>query len=368
MSNIDLTIRAGAVSDPEPRAAGAARSYRPVMVFSPEDSALEGVSSKRSMISVSGGRLTLLNVAVELDLPLFPFSDGGWALFQLRRCDVSLTKCVLTVSDQGAGFEEQAGFFSVKDSSGGMVMMSENMPPRKLEPARIVLTDCAARGEADFLQTADSQPTTLTWNNGLLTCTGYLLRTTGGQPASMGARLEITLDHVTANVSRSGLCLIKRREDFPHLLFTDLKCRNSILRGSPDTPLVEHVGLENTDSISNLFAWSGTRNHYEGFQTFWRINELYAQQEPLTLNFREWNSKWESQENQSGPPRAAGWKTPLDRNLAAHAQTPGNFALSESSPARGAAGDQGDIGMRTADLPTAPPEFLAPAPPLASPQ
>jgi hypothetical protein len=201
-------------------------------------------------------------------------------------------------------------------------------------------------------------PLALVWQNGLFSSSERLFTASGSAtaPRHETDRFVLQFDHITAQVRR-GLCLISQRDDAPFQLPCELKCRNCILVGPGDAPLIEQVGPESPAVLQRRLAWTGTRNIYDGFQTFWRLDDMTLLESPEELQFERWQSHWTDRENlpQVGP---AGFATRLDTQRPAHAHAPGDFMLDARSVARGNASDTGDIGFHAHDLPSPEPPPL----------
>ncbi|MBI1902642.1 MAG: protein kinase [Planctomycetia bacterium] len=336
VSNLNLTIRG-------------AEGYRPIVSFRPTEF---GVEFPRSMLVVSGGQIKLVNMELELDLPATPI-DGGWSLVELRKSEVTVSRCVLsalnTLDQRSAYHRNKVSFFLSKaDARAAMAMMPETMPEEAI--AKISLADTIARGQATLLDADSLQTVQFSWDNGLLSTTEYLLRASGSAVASRGSKHTLRLDHVTANVRR-GMCLLTVSPDAAHVLPADVQCSNCLLIGSPDAPLIEQIAMGSEESPSRLF-WSGSRNVYEGFRTFWKSNDLAATHPPQEMNFESWRAFWQERENLSslGP---AGWKQlPAEPGTSVQSHSAEDFQLRDDSPAHGAASDGEDIGLLPGSLPS----------------
>ena len=169
ISNLRLTIRAG-------------EGRQPVVVFRPTDA--DPVKYPRSMFTLAGGQLTLTGVAAELHVPRGVPADN-WSLLETWGGEmVRLERCSLTVlntSDQGSTYHQDVAFFRARSAPDADAAIGGVAAATPL--ATIELTDCIARGEADFLHVEDLQPVHLTWDNGLLLTTERLLAAEGGQAA-----------------------------------------------------------------------------------------------------------------------------------------------------------------------------------------
>jgi hypothetical protein len=217
--------------------------FRPVVLFRPTKPAGGGFAT--SMITVAGGRLNLMNVGLELDIPRDATAESR-SLVETRLADeVRLERCWLTIhnaADKGQAYFQGVAFFNIKAPPGANSMMRDPSAP-PVQPDSIELQDCVARGQAVFVRTSDVQPFSLVWENGLLATTEQLLLAGGGSMSPPhGARMQIDLRHVTA-LARGGLYKIVGTLDAPYLLDAKVKCIDSILIGGPDSAVIEQAGI-----------------------------------------------------------------------------------------------------------------------------
>jgi hypothetical protein len=341
MSNMRVTVRAGV-------------GYRPVIVFRPGET--DPVKYPRSMFTLTSGRLTLVNLAVELEVPRQVAADS-WSLFETRGGPtVRLERCTLSIrnaSDQLATYHPDVAFFRATTAreSEGVVDSPAATPLATLE-----LVDCIARGEAVFLRVEDLQPVVLSWDNGLLVTTEQLLSATGGQPPSKpDEMLRLELRHVTAAV-RGGLCRLLNGPADPHQLTIQFVCNNCIFLGTLGVPLIEQEGIASTESFRQHFVWNGDGNYYEDVDVFWTIHKSDPERQPESSNFDAWKTHWgPSRENQPSTDPLT-WHAAPSLNRALHTHTPADYTLND--PAAEDAGG-GVVGVQTArlpQLPTWPPE------------
>jgi serine/threonine-protein kinase len=344
LNNLKLTIRAAA-------------GYRPVLVFQPKEPSVQD----RAMFTVIGGSLSLLGVALELDVPRYL---GDWSLFETQRPDLlDLRRCWLTIRNAAAdrsSFQTNVAFFEIKAPPGAGAMTMETTPAAEPLPLRLKLTDCVARGEAVFLRAAESQPVALDWRNGLLATSERLLVHDGGETAPRG-RIAVYLDHVTA-FTRNGLGLI-RNIDAPHLMGADFECENTILVAAADSPapLVEQTGVSTVGDFEDLLTWNGRHCYYSGYQTFWSISN--QQSEPVKRTLAQWQEHWNEDVASSPFWSQVVWRRLPDASRPVHTHTVTDYLLDENapnnSPVRGAI-DTYDAGAILSLLPPEPVESGAP--------
>ena len=145
LANQRMTIRAG-------------EGYRPMVVFRPTEP--DPVKCPRSMLTATGGRLTLINVALQLQVPREVPADN-WSLVETHGDQsVRLEKCTLSIqnaSEQLGAYHQDVAFFRVKSAPGADAAVV-NASPTPTPAATIELVDCIARGEAVLLRARTCSP------------------------------------------------------------------------------------------------------------------------------------------------------------------------------------------------------------------
>jgi len=311
LANVEFTIRAG-------------EGFQPVIGFRPSE--IDPVGFPRSMFNLIGSRLTLINVAIELDMPRDAPSDR-WSLFEIGQGEkVTLQNCRLTIrnaADQRAAYHQEVSFFRLKAAPGTIAGLQNTTS----EPARSVaveLAGCVVRGEAVFLHTEDLQPVDLVWRNGFLITTEQLVVADGGERAPRpDETLGISLDHVTAVADR-GLLRLEHSEFAPHQLPAHLDCTKCVFLLGPEASLVEQVGVTDMEQAAERIRWQGDDNVYRGFTRFWTTGHLDPGIASVSKTFDDWQADWTSTGEQSprlkttereklpGPDRPAHTLTPAD--------------------------------------------------------
>lgn len=356
LSNLNVTIRA-------------AEGYRPILVFEPRQDEIDPGRYPRSMFTVTAGGLTLLDVALELRLPRGVPADD-WSLMETRGSQtVRLERCWLSIdnaSDQLAAYHPGVAFFRTMCAPGADLVITDDIGPT-LPPATIDLLDSVACGEAVFLCATDSQPIHLVWENGLLATSERLLSSFGGQLAPRpGEMLQIDLRHVTAN-ARRGLFRMADSELHPHPMSLQVRCSDSILAAGPGAALIDQVGVGTLEEFHGRFEWNGNRNFFEGFEIFW--NFAARDQQPLgeAMDFEDWKSHWEPDEQNLPSSSQVRWKAFPPATRAFHTHSWADYALAESTPEEpnppvGAAPHGRDAGLQAARLPPPPESALVERP------
>lgn len=342
VTNLRVTIRGG-------------EGYEPIIVFRPTDA--DPIKFPRSMITLATGQLTLSNVAVELDVPRGVPADN-WSLFETWGGEmIRLERCVLTIrnaSDQQSAYHQDVAFFRARSAPDADATVNDM--PSATPLATLDLTDCIARGEADFLRVEGLQPVHLTWDNGLLLTTEHLLTAGGSQAApKLDEMLRIELRHVTAAM-RGGFCHLTSTSSNPHQLPVHFVSTNGITIGVPGVPLVEQEGQGNMESFRQRFLWNGDRNFYQETDIFWTIRGPDIETPPEVMGFEAWKTYWgPSRETQASVDKLI-WKKHPEANRPLHSQGPGDYTLEDPTFDDASAGAPGCWNSR---LPPLPPETAA---------
>jgi serine/threonine-protein kinase len=343
LPNAKLVIRAG-------------QGFQPVVVFRPNDP--DPVKYPRTLFSLTGSELALVNVAVELDIPRDVPADR-WTLLELGRAEsLRLEKCSLTIRN---AYHQEVAFFRVKAPAGADVLPEEAASPSQ-QAARITLTDCIVRGEAVVVRAEALQPVHFAWTNGLLLTTEQLLWAAGGDTMpGPGQDIQVQLKHLTATVE-AGLCRLDSRRFAKYQLPTQVDCSDSILMASVDSPLVEQIGEKSPEGSRPLFAWNGDRNLYQGFIVFWKVDDLDPSTPSEPMEFEAWQSRWFPDHEIHSRWGRVDFRQLPEATAPLDARTPLDYMLSDSVEnwARSAASDGTDVGFSADRLPPLPPPLGKP--------
>ena len=351
LGNLRLTIRGG-------------EGFAPQVVFRPSPDDLDPSKYPRSMLTVTGGELSLVNVDVQLEVPR-SVEVESWSLIETRGAKlVRLERCSLTVrnaADDGSAYHAGVAFFNVKAPPGSQSIMIEEFGIRQ-RPVTIRLEHCVVRGEATFLLSSQSQPITFFWDNGLLVISDRFLTMHGGNRSSpvrglqIGRAVQMELRHLTA-VVLGGLLSTTTTPDAPYQMHVEIQCSDSIIVADGRAALVEQRGVRTAGEFMELLTWNGAHNFYEGFRDFLTIRDASGD-ELERLDFRGWQDHWTVRpDDHEDRPRqnTVVWNRPgsLDRPL--HDHTVDDYTLGDrltDQPARGGASDGRDAGLRAELLPT----------------
>jgi serine/threonine-protein kinase len=346
LSNRRFTIRAG-------------EGFQPVVVFRPDES--DPLRYPRSMFGINGGKLSLVNVAIELLVP--PPGEVPamyWDVIEAERCEsLELHRCSLTVRN-AVGMVAQhpeVAFFHVRAALGFDSMMAgdEAMPDEMVD---IDLENCIIRGEAVLLRVDDVEGVALTWDNGFLATTERLVTVVGGVAAPRSDHhVRVVLRHITANLG-AGLCQMVDSPDKPFLPLLDVQCSDSILTGSPAASLIDQQGIDEPAAFRNYVTWNADRNFYNGFDAaaLWRIEDPTDDRGVQRFGRTDWDAYWGELHEVLPEWNDVQWRhTPVVKP--ASDRTPDDDLLAEAAAdnmARSAASDGRDAGMIADALPPLP--------------
>jgi serine/threonine protein kinase len=349
LNNLKITLRA-------------AEGFRPVISFLPAE--IDPVKYSRSMITVAGGQLNLVNVALELDVPnLYEVPADYWSLIETQRTELlSLEKCSMTIrnsTDARNASHTNVAFLSVRAAPGRDAMMIMNEDAPQQEPVTIRLQHCVARGEANFLRSDELQPLSLEWDNGLLTTTERVFTSQGVQAAPRHpGKVQISLRHVTAAV-RGGMARLACGMDAPYLLDTTFHCTDSIFLGSSQSAWIEQQGGDAASDVQNKLDWNGDRNFYEGVNAnaFWKIHSSGGSEPPQLLPLADRRSRWGQQQEILPTWNQVEWKQLPSPDRPVHLLVVDDYALNDRSATNAAlhgASDGEDVGLETRFMPVLP--------------
>ncbi|MBL8829524.1 MAG: protein kinase [Planctomycetaceae bacterium] len=345
LKNRRLTIRAG-------------DNFEPIVAFRPSDA--DPLRYARSMLNVLGGRVTLSQIALQLDVPSprdVPADD--WSLIAAQRADLlELKSCTLTVRNHLRGGQAQhpdVSMIHVRAVTGAEAMMSEESSG-DASPT-ISLEHCIARGEATFLKVSDLQAIDFNWNNGLLATSENLVTVLGGQVMPrQDSRLRLSLRHLTASLGQ-GLCRFQHTIQTPYVLETAIDCRDSILRATEPGMLIDQQRVDPADVFQKQLTWSAERNFYLGFDrtVFWRVTDVTNSTQVRQFTYEQWCDHWGAQGELLPQTDQVKWRGLPAVDRPPHELQPADFALADANmaqPARGGASDGSDIGMLVHLLPS----------------
>jgi len=268
-----ITIRAG-------------KKYHPLVEFVPMDVPAEGPQTR--MIRISSGAIDLVGIDLMMTVDE-SLSPEHWTLFAMQRPDyVRLQGVTITIDNPRQHptnvFEFQPSLTSsMPDMGAGLTR-----PPLEVD-----LTGSLVRGGGDLFVVKSLEPARLSLKDSVIALQGSLLRSGGvmGTTPPEGGAIELRIDHVTAaladNLVQFDGGYLPRK-----LLPLQVSMSNSIVESISGQPLVSIVGEGPSPSMRSLLSWSGQKNFYNGFETFWSIASTDPSSKSELLDFGAWQKHW----------------------------------------------------------------------------
>ena len=345
IANTKLTIRA-------------ADGFAPVISFAPVDAAL--AKSSPAMLTVNGGSLSLINVAVEFAVPR-DIGIAGWTLIEVRRPElVRFERTSLTIqnaADGGRAFQPNVVFIAIASNDGSAnVGASAKTATAARAPVVIELQNCIARGEATFLRVAGGESARILWDNGLLATSERLLVAESSSTSPIRSRVELDVRHLTA-VVRGGLAWLDFRTNGMDGMLADLRLAGSIVHVGDAAAMIVQLDPATSLDLEGTLSWSGDRNFYEGVETFWKRTPATEPDSGQQLALANWQSYWGKSRETLPYLNAVVWQKAPPVDLPICRQVPADYALSTTSainPARDSASDGLDAGCLSYLLPALP--------------
>ncbi|MGE0608346.1 MAG: protein kinase [Pirellulales bacterium] len=337
LDNLRVTVRA-------------ADQFKPVITFRPNE--VDPLKYARSMLLVSGGQLTLINVALELEVPR-QIPANRWALMELQRAElVRLERCSLTIrnaSSNRQAIHSDVSFVDVTAPAGdGMMMDDDAQVPMPPAIVGLQMQNCVVRGEASLLRSRDQQPISLQWDNGLLATTEALYYSQARpMPARQPGLVRIELRHITA-YALGGLCRTAASDSARFLLPIEFDCSNSIIMVDPNASLIQQIGVDTSLDYRRLFTWHGNRNLYDQFTVFWKTVPLNAQEPSADWTAARWQAFWTDSRESAPSWGPVVWKQTPAANRPLNSLTPADYLLDlkvGGNPARASGSDGRDLGL-----------------------
>lgn len=340
LDNKQLTIRGG-------------EGYSPVVSFEPAREG--GRRARQAMLQVSGGRLTLINVHVELNIPEAR-EVNQYALIEAVRSErIELRSCTLTIRDGRDDlreYDDRPSMLRVSTVSHQGLLTESRWD--SLDDVTIELEDCIVRGNANFLTGNALGHVVLNWQNGLLAVDQRFVQMQATEDSGPNrGRLQVNLSHVTAN-ARRGLCYMSGGDDARYFPVLKLDCVDSILVTS-GAPLIEQRGWHRKSELQNVIRWSGHNNFYAGFDVFWLIDAEYG---ALTKQFswNQWRQEWPRGTDRSH--HGVSWERDVSAtdSILRHRVFDYQLQSGDNAAIGGAADGMSNVGLQAVSLPKIPDE------------
>ncbi|MCA9269911.1 MAG: hypothetical protein KDA41_15630, partial [Planctomycetales bacterium] len=233
---------------------------------------LDKSDSARGMLELDHGKLTLDNLQLEMtvdedaetgDVAMLRLAAGGVEHLELSNCVLSVRRRMT------GGAANPLAFIDVAPPPITSVDGPADPMPAVLP---INVENCIARGEATLVRMRQSFPCDLVWRNGLCVTSERLLLAEGTATPSGDASegtLRLALEHVTVYAGQ-GLCLLRDSEQRPQQPPLELECSECIIVAAGADSLVKHDGVGEPSKYGQALFIKGSRNFYDGVDTFWR--------------------------------------------------------------------------------------------------
>jgi len=271
----------------------AGRGYRPIVEMVPVEVA--GYGPETRMITISSGSLDLVDVNLLLSVRDH-ISTDHWVLFSVQRPDhVRLQGTTITIQNpqrRSAVIAEilPAPARNVMD----MEMADSSQPRASLE---FEISNSLLRGSCNLFDVKSAEGARFSLKQSLVALEGTLLRTEGTMEVPFeAAQNELRLDHVTA-VLNQGLIRMEGgdlpRRLIPVLVSVTNNIFTTTVRAAEATePFIAITGSASAAELQKRLLWSGQKNFYDGFQTFWSTTSLDGIEGTESMDFSEWRSHW----------------------------------------------------------------------------
>jgi hypothetical protein len=359
LNNLKVTVRSGT-------------GFRPIVRFQPGNVIIP--NAPHAMVTVVGGRLDLIGVDVEFDVPSPQDVPADlWSLFELQQAEhLGLDRATVTVRNataEGRSYHPDVAVFQMRSPPGmAAAMMNDDTAAAGPAPVEIRLDDAIVRGEACLLRSTDLQAASLVWSNGLLALADSAIVVRGGQVMPREASVAVDLDHVTAAVGGEWLRVVNGF-DAPYLPDLTIRCADSILISTAGKPLLDYQGIDARGDFLSLFEWTADRVVYDGFtdDAFWQFHSAAAGSQ--TLSFEAWQAQWGPERELRTSLHAVKWQRALPSAATLHRAVPHDFAIDPTAVgdrALGTAGDGTDLGLDPLEL--RPPFDAEPAKTVTGPE
>ncbi|MHB8898766.1 MAG: serine/threonine-protein kinase [Thermoguttaceae bacterium] len=239
----------------------AAPGRTPVVVFQPTGT--DPILCPRDMIQVSGGRLTVESVSLEMDIPR-DIPSESWALVRLLAGGrVAFRNCSLRLRNASDGFgsyHRDVAFFRASPRDNATMTLPD---PMKLDRTPdIELDNCLVCGEACFVRLAESLPFQVTWHNGLLATSEAAFWIGGSsRTPSHDTTVGVDLQQVTAVTGGAllHLALAAHRPHIAPLRFSVSSC------ATESHPLILASGaITPSDELLNRLTWNCRSSVFQG--------------------------------------------------------------------------------------------------------
>jgi len=340
----------------------AAKGSKPQLEIAPQ----AGTSDDGRLITINGGNLLLVDVDLNVSTSDLLSSDV-WTLFSVQKGEqLRLENCQVTLLRE-SGKAPQLFEFRPAPSDNLMGMDTANAQANRT-PFRVEVENSMIRGEGDVFLVRHAQGLRLSVNNCIVAVTGVLLRSEG-EPSSMRQSSPIEMRLVENTLVLNGGLISYEAGELPRTLSRiDVQATNNIITAvkQPEIqlkPLISMAGKIPQDDFNRLLEWSGLKNFYYPFETFWSTESTdvaVTTKNSTLLKFADWTRRWGPEHEVDAHDGLIIWlQRWTDKTLSE--VVPSDFRLDPNvgqlNPAIAGANDGGDAGV---DLEKFPRRLYAP--------
>jgi serine/threonine-protein kinase len=269
-----ITIRAG-------------RGFHPVLELVPREIPAEGYQTR--MITVTDGSLDLVDVGLVMAVR-DDISTDQWALFSVQRPErIRLQGAAITLHNPRGRPAVMAEF---KGGLNRSMMDMEMQTSNPSLPPEFELYDCIIRGGGDLFLSKQAEGRRLILNQCIVALDGALLREQGAMDVPNDVpQIDLRIDHVTAVVN-SDLVRMESGSQPRKLIPVRISATNNILSTTSTEPLVYIEGNSSPEDLRRLLKWTGQKNFYDRFETFWLVSSADSLGRPGSMDFTSWKRHW----------------------------------------------------------------------------
>lgn len=327
-----------------------ARNFDPIVRFAPTANVSAPTESR--MIQVQNGRLSIVNVQLELAVP----SDGSapeYALFGLTQpSHLQLTDCLVTVTNPRDLNTTVLSLGPDRSRSTSDMPRMPLMASGDEAAAVVELSETMIRGNCGLSSVDCQGPTQITLRDSVLALgrdavTVTSLSSVMPEKSSGELRVELRLDHVTSMMRGSFLRFMGAGQGDQRVTVRTT-AHNSIFVSTNRAALIQMETAVTPEDARRVLRWAGERNFYGAAETMWSIASTGEK-----LAFEDWVDHWGSA-NEVGPNNMPIlWAAELPTQLST--ANASNFALKDEpgdeNPALRGATDGGNAGADLTKLP-----------------
>ncbi|MEE2642690.1 MAG: serine/threonine-protein kinase [Planctomycetota bacterium] len=258
-----------------------------ILIFRPQD------LSDNGMFRIRGGNIEFKNIHLRMETgSLADPADGprpaAVSLLELEGVlSTSFSDCSLTVANDrdGAKVVDNASFFSVLPKKRNLAMFEIAPKETSVPKPSMAFVKCCVRGEAAFVQMADSFPMTFQFENGLFVSDSRMFELGPAEiPAgTANGDIEIYLNRMTS-ISSLGL-IHYDAGPASSILPVRIETEQSIFNYGTGTSLVTHANVSQTFVRNQSLVFKCFDSFFPQQNDVWTIQFRDTETDSQKLNF-----------------------------------------------------------------------------------